>query len=288
MARRRPADLHVNHERWLISYADFITLLFAFFVVMYSISSVNEGKYRVLSSTLAKSFNSIDTGGNSAGSADLSVVERLETQILDPNVFSAISAEFTSVFAELIEDDLMTISSNDDWLQIQLKDSILFSSGRADVSRQAQEIFTQVADILEGSENPIQIEGFTDNVPISTSKYPSNWELSTARASAIVKWMALSGIDPSRLAAVGFGEHQPIATNNTVLGRSQNRRVAIMVARDKRVRPVVQNNTPPAPRTAAPASTVNNNEAAGSVAPVELNNGNLLFTSDPDLPRNNN
>lgn len=288
MARRRPADLHVNHERWLISYADFITLLFAFFVVMYSISSVNEGKYRVLSSTLAESFNAIDTGGNSAGSADLSVVERLETQALDPNVFSAISAEFASVFAELIEDDLMTISSNDDWLQIQLKDSILFSSGRADVSRQAQEIFTQVADILEGSENPIQIEGFTDNVPISTSKYPSNWELSTARASAIVKWMALSGIDPSRLAAVGFGEHQPIATNNTTLGRSQNRRVAIMVARDKRVRPVIQNNTPPTPRAAAPASTVNNNETAGSVAPVELNNGNLLFTSDPDLPRNNN
>lgn len=284
MPRRKPVEIHINHERWLISYADFITLLFAFFVVMYSISSVNEGKYRVLSSTLAESFNSIDSAGNSAGSADLAVVKKLDTELLDPNVFNAISQEFASVFSDLVDDGIMTISSNDDWLQIELRDSILFSSGRANVSPRAQEIFTQVARILSASENPIQIEGFTDNVPIGTRQYPSNWELSTARASAIVKWMASSGIDPTRLAAVGFGEHQPIATNSTAAGRSQNRRVAIMVARDKRVRPVIA--APPRPAL-VPVST-NEIDTPSGLEPVELQNGNLLFTSDPDLPRNNN
>ncbi|UTF60771.1 flagellar motor protein MotD [Gilvimarinus sp. DA14] len=294
MPRRRSSELKINHERWLVSYADFITLLFAFFVVMYSISQVNESKYRVLSSTLEEAFKPvpkssrpIQMGTPSRSSAlDIRTTEMSESRGNLPQL----ERQFRQEFADLIDNRLMQISSNEMWLQIELRDSILFASGSADVSGQAQEIFSTVADILLQTDNPVQIEGFTDNVPIQTAQYPSNWELSAARASAIVKWMALEGVEPSRLAAVGYGEFQPVASNQTEQGRAQNRRVAIMIARDQRARPKRQLNQ----LTGASASTAveveetgrNADNADSDIQAVETGNGNLLFSSDPELPRN--
>ena len=170
------------------------------------------------------------------------------------------------------------------WLQVELRDSILFSSGSAEVSDTAREIFTRVAEIIADVDNPVQIEGFTDNVPIQTSRYPSNWELSSARAAAIVKWLIDAGVGPSRLAAVGYGKYQPVASNDSADGRAQNRRVAIMIARDHRVRPQAA-----APEASAGAQTTATRSSAGSadIKPVELNDGELLYSSDPDLPRTN-
>lgn len=140
-------------------------------------------------------------------------------------------------FSQLMDEQLIQVSSNELWLQIELKDSILFASGNADPSAQALTIFDEIATILENYSNPIQVEGFTDNVPINSARYPTNWELSSARASAIVKVLASKGVAPERLAAVGYGEFQPIATNETSEGRAQNRRVAIMIAKRKMERP---------------------------------------------------
>jgi chemotaxis protein MotB len=134
---------------------------------------------------------------------------------------------------------MIQVSSNELWLQIELKDSILFSSGSADTSEQAQKIFDEIAGILKSYSNPVQVEGFTDNIPIKSVKYPTNWELSTARASAIVKYLASKGVAPERLSAVGYGEYQPVAANDTEQGRAQNRRVAIMVAKRKMDRPKI-------------------------------------------------
>ena len=260
MVRRRHAEVHVNQERWLVSYADFITLLFAFFVVMYSISQVNQSKYRVLSETFEHAFNSrqitTDTPssnpiekiinpiqvGEPALSPDPSAIDVEQESAGDAASMSADQLQeiFSLVnerFADLINDELVSVSSNELWLQIELKDSILFASGGAELSLQAQAIFDEIAGILKGYPNPIQVEGYTDNIPISNPRYPSNWELSSARASAIVKLLAARGVAPQRLSAVGFGEFQPVASNEHPAGRAQNRRVALMIARRKIERP---------------------------------------------------
>lgn len=276
MVRRRREDIHVNHERWLISYADFITLLFAFFVVMYSISQVNDSKYRVLSDTFIEAFHRptdsqpntepadqaapandlispIDLGKStrdaepvteqvpvivdSSQGAASEVVQQPDDKIKTSDELTQISDLVTEKFAPLISQQLIQVSSNELWLQIELKDSILFSSGSADTSEQARKIFDEIAAILGGYSNPVQVEGFTDNVPISSAKYPTNWELSTARASAIVKHLAANGVAPERLSAVGYGEYQPVASNDSVQGRAQNRRVTIMIAKRKMDRP---------------------------------------------------
>lgn len=271
MARRRRQEVHVNQERWLISYADFITLLFAFFVVMYSISQVNDSKYRVLSDTFVEAFNQptdaqtnsepqdnlspstaiiapIDMGQTAvepvSGEQSSAVPTDVEMQGVDEPIktsdeLTQISDLVTEKFAQLINDQLIQISSNELWLQIELKDSILFSSGSADTSNQAQMIFDEIAGILKNYSNPVQVEGFTDNIPINSVKYPTNWELSTARASAIVKYLASKGVAPERLSAVGYGEYQPVAENDTEQERAQNRRVTIMVAKRKMERPKI-------------------------------------------------
>jgi chemotaxis protein MotB len=276
MPRRRRRELSVNHERWLVSYADFITLLFAFFVVMYSISQVNESKYRVLSSTLVDAFTPAAKTRLKSDVSAQHAVPPIEVGE-HPGNLNQLEQAFRQEFTGLIDDQLMQVSSNEMWLQVELRDSILFSSGSAEVSDTARSIFTRVAAIIAKVDNPVQIEGFTDNVPIQTSRYPSNWELSGARAAAIVKWLVDAGVGPARLAAVGYGKYQPVASNNTPQGRAQNRRVAIMIARDQRVRPprVKPVNTA-APSTAKPAK----------VQPVELDNGELLYSSDPELERN--
>lgn len=297
MPRRRSSELKVNHERWLVSYADFITLLFAFFVVMYSISQVNESKYRVLSSTLEQAFKPSmvsQTNRQSGGDALSQGHSSVAITLARGGNLGILEKNFRDEFEQLIDDDLMRISSNEMWLQIELRDNILFESASAEVSEQAKDIFTRVSSILADTDNPVQIEGFTDNVPISTERYPSNWELSSARASSIVKWMVANGVDPTRLAAVGYGEYQPIADNATADGRAQNRRVAIMIARDALDRPrnsldelagetaAVSGDKDSAVEQAEPEAE---ETPKTSIEPVELEDGDLLFSSDPDLPR---
>jgi chemotaxis protein MotB len=285
MVRRRREDIHVNHERWLISYADFITLLFAFFVVMYSISQVNDSKYRVLSETFIDAFNrpvDAQTSKDPGDEASLSrtqiapiemdnaardksqleeqvplivdsepaldrgddAVDETRSLITTSDELTQISDLVSEKFSALIGERLIQVTSNELWLQIELKDSIIFSSGSADTSEQARKIFDEIAAILAGYSNPVQVEGFTDNVPINSVRYPTNWELSTARASAIVKHLAAKGVAPERLSAVGYGEYQPVAPNDSEQGRAQNRRVTIMIAKRKMDRPGIRVEQP--------------------------------------------
>ncbi|MGB3610974.1 MAG: flagellar motor protein MotD [Cellvibrio sp.] len=293
MIRRRRAEVHVNQERWLVSYADFITLLFAFFVVMYSISQVNQSKYRVLSETFEHAFNSRqvtpDTTSSNPTRKVINPIQVGEPALspapsaidITPNSSSTpeplpvdqleeISSLFNERFADLINDELVSVTSNELWLQIELRDSILFASGGAEPSLQAQAIFDEIGSILKNYPNPIQVEGFTDNIPISNPRYPSNWELSSARATAIVKLLAARGVAPQRLSAVGYGEFQPVASNEHPDGRAQNRRVALMIARRKMERPGATVNqqierTRPAPAaTGTPSNPSTENGSAGA------------------------
>ncbi|HWV09038.1 MAG TPA: flagellar motor protein MotD [Pseudomonas sp.] len=276
MARRRHHEEHENHERWLVSYADFITLLFAFFVVMYSISSINEGKYKILSETLTGVFNQPDRSikpipvGDErprTTEPDRSMVDEDLTQMSADNLQS-IADSVSQAFGDLIESDQLKVRGNELWIEIELSSSLLFPSGDALPDDGAFEIIENVAKILAPYENPVHVEGFTDNLPIRTAQYPTNWELSAARAASIVRMLAMDGVDPGRLAAVGYGEFQPVADNATAEGRARNRRVVLVISRNLDVRRSVSGvgsanaspdgalqraGTQPAPTPATPA-----------------------------------
>lgn len=241
MRRRRQHQEHENHERWLVSYADFITLLFAFFVVMYSISSVNEGKYKVLSDTLVGIFNEPQRAVDpiQIGEQIPRAIERLESagalpsadagETVDP--LQDIAAAMQAAFGELIQTGDLEIRANELWIEIELSSGLLFPSGDALPSNAAFDLIERIAGILAPYQNPIHVEGFTDNLPIRSRAYPTNWELSAARAATVVRMLANGGVDPGRLAAVGYGEFRPVADNTTVAGRRANRRVVLLVSR---------------------------------------------------------
>ncbi|VXC33742.1 Flagellar motor protein MotD [Pseudomonas sp. 8Z] len=240
MARRRHQEEHENHERWLVSYADFITLLFAFFVVMYSISSINEGKYKILSETLTGVFNQPDRSikpipvGEErprTGDPERATMNEDVAEVSD-NTLRSIAASVRDAFGDLIQSDQLNIRGNEMWIELELSSSLLFPSGDALPNNQAFDIIEKVAKILAPYENPVKVEGFTDNLPIQTPQYPTNWELSSARASSIVRMLAMDGVNPMRLSAVGYGEFQPVADNSTAEGRGRNRRVVLVISRD--------------------------------------------------------
>ena len=250
MRRRRRHEEHENTERWLISYADFITLLFAFFVVMYALSSINEGKYRVLSDTLASAFSNVPR--------TLEPIQVGEEGISgDPGLFDAgmpgspignlgqIADDFEQVLRPLIDRELISITRDENWIEIEINTSLLFASGSAMLEEQAIPVLRRLADILQQYPNAIQVEGFTDNVPIATTVFPSNWELSAARAASVVHLFMRTGVDPERMVAVGYGEYRPIADNTTAEGRSKNRRVVLVVRADERERRLLGGSNAP-------------------------------------------
>ncbi|MDQ2068452.1 flagellar motor protein MotD [Natronospira bacteriovora] len=269
MARRKKKhEDHINHEAWAIPYADMLVLLLAFFVVMYSISSVNEGKYRVLSSSLAAAFRGepmtiqpVQFGEHQRAESETrfevdliqeptSAIDWASEGMAPPdglpqdfyNEASAMQAsleqiaqEMREAMAMLIDDDLIEIRGSEFYIEVEIKADILFPSGVARLSDGAVPILQRIAEVLLPFPNPVQVEGHTDNVPISTERFPSNWELSSARAASVVHIFRDAGIEPMRLAVVGLGEHRPVATNETPEGRNRNRRVVLTVLADPRI-----------------------------------------------------
>ncbi|MFA5626779.1 MAG: flagellar motor protein MotD [Thiohalomonadaceae bacterium] len=255
MARRKRREEEENLDRWLISYADFITLLFAFFVVMYAISSVNEGKYRVLSDTLVSAFKTtpktmqpIQVGDDgvtgepsplksekTATAAAPGVIDQL-SQIAQLDELGIIAMDFERAMADLVEQDLIKVTHNELWVEIEINTSILFDSGSAHLEEEARPVLYELARILNKYPNFIQVEGFTDNVPIATASFPSNWELSAHRAASVVHLFMGQGVQPERMAAIGYGEYRPITENATTEGRRRNRRVVLVILADDKAR----------------------------------------------------
>lgn len=269
MSRRRRHEEHVNHEAWAIPYGDLVTLLLAFFVVMYALSSVNEGKYRILSDSLVAAFRSspkslepiqIGEVSRSAQTMDLRELRTLvplETEALDllahdrteerdwellrnsglsplevetaAEMIRDISDALEEALELLIEQDLVRLRRDEFWIEIEINTSVLFDSASAELSAQARPIVYRIGEILAGKNTRVQVEGHTDVRPISTDRFPSNWELSTARASTVVRMFNSAGVDPRQLAAVGYGEFRPVGDNDTEAGQSENRRVVIVV-----------------------------------------------------------
>ncbi|WP_374555387.1 flagellar motor protein MotD [Aquitalea pelogenes] len=268
--RRRQEEEHENHERWLVSYADFITLLFAFFVVMYAISSVNEGKYRVLSSAIVDAFRSgstvnIQTTPPTGGANTMIQIPDTKPiakavkgdHHIDPaSKQGSLAADLAKVMDPLVKGGQVNITQSPKGVTVDIRDTALFPVGQASPNDQSRQIMAGMAALLSKVDNQIRVEGFTDNVPIKTSTYPSNWELSAARAGSVVRLFQENGINPSRLVAVGRGENLPVADNATPDGRATNRRVSITVlAEDQNEAEVLpsQPSTTPAPVATPPA-----------------------------------
>jgi chemotaxis protein MotB len=284
MIKRRPLENKVGPERWLVSYADFITLLFAFFVVMYSVSQVNENKYKTLSETLSRAFSS-----SSAPSPE-------QTNTSDVADLNQISESLSKTLLEHGLNSSATISANEQWLELSLESELLFASGSAEPSADAQFLFVDIAQFLKDSTNEIQIAGHTDNIPINNDQFQDNWALSSARALSVLNLLVAGEVESERLSAVGYGEHRPLADNNTEDGRRENRRVVLRVghgAVETPSRPTDEETVPLA-QTELIESAQNLETSSGPrepivddgrVQPVRLKGGDLLFTSDPELPR---
>ncbi|HEX4239973.1 MAG TPA: flagellar motor protein MotD [Steroidobacteraceae bacterium] len=264
MARKKKHEEHVNAEAWAIPYGDLVTLLFALFTVMYAISSVNEGKFRVLSDSMIaafhgspKSMRPVNIGENEPGKGGdklltgvtptvlLRVAGKAETgegaiatarNPAKPEVKNEIPGALIQMqhrvqeaMQSLIDAKLVTVRRENQWLEIEINADILFPSGSAAFISAADPVLDKLADVLKPFPNSIRVEGHTDNRPIKTAAYPSNWELSAARAASVVHQFTQQGVDPLRLEIVGYGEFHPRQSNDTAEGRNANRRVAVLV-----------------------------------------------------------
>lgn len=271
--RRVRIEEHENHERWLLTYSDMITLLLALFIVLFSISSVNISKYITLQQSLRSAFSgSILTGGrsilqtgsdqstrNSAANVEVPAIVPLTPTIAKPQQGTAISqAQQNALVKEsqqasqeqadfrALQRRLNAYAKSHGWqgqvkAQIQqrglvvtvLTDNLLFDSGQDSLQPAGDPLLNEIATLigLDTAKHPVVVEGYTDNMPIHTAQFPSNWELSTGRATNVLEYLLSRGVDGSRLSAAGYADHFPVASNATPGGRQKNRRVEIVFER---------------------------------------------------------
>ena len=265
MARKKKHEDHVNHEAWAIPYGDLVTLLFALFTVMYAMSSVNEGKFRILSDSMIAAFNGapkslqpVNMGEKEPGKGGekplVGIVPTALIKIKDqrstrdgrlnprdptmtesatstdlPGALIRMQRQVQDAMQSLIDAKLVTVRRENMWLEIEINADILFPSGAGEFAPAAEPLLDKLAQVLKPFPNPIRVEGHTDDRPIRTAAFPSNWELSAARAASVVHQFMRQGIDPLRLEIVGFGQFHPRQPNDTSEGRNANRRVVVLV-----------------------------------------------------------
>jgi len=240
MARKKKHEEHVNHERWLVSYADFITLLFAFFVTLYAISQVDAQKLGKLVESMQSAFDTrvFEPGSPKLALADGAVkgieqqklVEPISPPVSSPASLVDIQANIQAKLVRAKFVDRVRMVQEKRGLIISLTEAGFFDPGEATLKDAGRHVVDMIAETLMSNPYHFRIEGHTDSVPIHTERFPSNWELSTARATFILSYLTTHfAFEPTRLSVAGYGEHRPIAPNKTAEGRSLNRRVDIVI-----------------------------------------------------------
>lgn len=222
MAREKKPKKEVKTDAWLATYGDMVTLVLTFFVLMYSFSSVNEKKL----ASIASALNSLLTGNSSNTIMD-GQGEMLEApEVTAPSMYDQVK--------EFIEkndlEDVAEIKNDTRGVIIQLKDSILFDSGKADLIPQSKEVLDKISSLMATMDNNFIIEGHTDNIPINTYKFSDNWELSSDRATSVIRYFTqVKGLDSTKFQSAGYGEFKPLVDNTTEENRAKNRRVNILI-----------------------------------------------------------
>jgi chemotaxis protein MotB len=329
MRRKRHED-HVNHEAWVIPYADLLTLLLALFVVLYAMSSVNTNKYRALATAISEGFNGSNQliRPSSPSSLPAAAAAAKPAPILSNTItahaahlplplptrqnppaaknpgtqpapdsandqqqnLERIRMQVERALQPLIDKNMVVVRRTTNWLEIEIRTDILFPSGVATLSPSANQVLTNIGNILAPFANPLRVEGYTDDKPINTMLYPSNWELSAARAASVARLFADHGVTPDRLGIVGWGQYHPAADNLSPDGRNRNRRVTVVVLSDREAPTRFYSNTGGSDRIADADAKVSDKSlataaaSASSTAPETVFNAPARVTvAKPDL-----
>jgi chemotaxis protein MotB len=285
MGRKKKHEEEENLERWLLTYADLITLLMVFFIILYSMSNVDAAKYQAMATSLKVALgqqpqgqglvSSFMTGQKPGNDKQLDLKDKNPGKSMSTKQLVNIKnpkeqREFNKIVKEIKEyakkSGLKGVEAKLEarGVVINLSDKILFESGKADLSPSAKATLSGLASILLKTDRQIKVEGHTDNIPINTPEFPSNWQLSTARATNVIMyWISQYSNAANRLSAAGYGEYRPVASNNTEYGRAKNRRVEIIILREilSVGEPGVDDSgkTKPDSSSATPSETVTSN-----------------------------
>jgi chemotaxis protein MotB len=240
--KKHKHEEHVNLERWLVSYADFVTLLFIVFLILFSMSAIDVKKFQALK----ESFSDITGSGASLvmpapGSTTTPTTNVNTGKAKKKNDTAAEQERFEEIKEKMEQyaqakglDKNVKVNMDQNGINITITGTILFANGDASLQPEAKKIIKDMFGFINSIDNPLRIEGHTDNVPIRTAQYPSNWELSSARAMNLVRYLAEEyKIKPERLSGAGYGEYHPVAPNDTPENRAKNRRVEIMILSSK-------------------------------------------------------
>lgn len=241
MRRKKRTSDKAPHDRWLVSYADLMTLLFAFFVVMYAVSSVNERKFKTVSAYIAGAL----TGQPVAKVIVIgSTPAVLLTPVQDPRNkptmlpeamarekkrMTHLAKDIMKVLAPLVKEGKVRVTQTPKGVTVEINASVLFGPGDAALSNESHQALTAVGIVLKDDNHKVIVEGHTDINPIQNAFFASNWELSAARASRVVRLLSDIGVDEKRLTAAGKASTEPVADNSSSLGRARNRRVSILI-----------------------------------------------------------
>jgi len=280
MRRRKKHEEHVNHERWLVSYADFITLLFAFFVVLYASSQVDKRKVGMLALSIQVAFQEMgvfESSNTKVPMADTEIMPFEKVQVIEnvnrtvdfqriaqplrgmhsnaalPDSMKNVQADLAKALAPELKSHVVEIKARREGLVVSLEEVGFYESGSAALRSSGRDAVDRLVTILAKRSEALRIEGHTDDVPIHNAQFASNWELSTARATELIKLFILRyQIPAQRLSAAGFAQYHPLDSNGTPEGRARNRRVDIVILAPQRVIDALVEDSPPPSASSKP------------------------------------
>jgi chemotaxis protein MotB len=319
MYRYKQKHKYVEQEqldRWLVSYADYMTLMFALFVVLYAMSIVKEEEYSVLADSLTRVFNKPEQSGT--GLPGQSVLQTPDAQSemdlygtsLEPakgpslvadatqlsditqrqlgSPLQSVEQQLTKAMANLLEQGLAKLQQDENWLTIELSSGLLFASGSAAATQSARTLLNEITKVINPINNFIRVRGYTDDRPINNEMFASNWELSVSRATSVLRVLEDLGIDPQRLAIEGYGQYYPFGPNDTLQGRAANRKVVIAISRyGYAAQPMAETDS--SANQAAEAQALQRqleqvSQSDGSIRVIALPGGGIRITTRDDNP----
>jgi len=313
LRKRKQNVEHDNVHRWLVSYADYMTLLFALFVVLYAMAIVNDKAFETMTESVSHVFQADDTKIKNRGHGDdildvntsksnkklfgNGLIEEAGPELLDDekdllNIsaeqlgsnLTSLEADLHTALFDLIESGFSQVKIDGDWLEIELNSGLLFPSGSSSVTNSASNILGIVYDVIGDVNNFIRVRGYTDNQAINTEIFSSNWELSVFRATAILRELEKVGVNPARMAIEGYGQYSPSADNTTAEGRAQNRKVVIAVSKyGLKKAQALEATSNSIEEVKAKMNVVGANDNTGKVQVIQLPGGGIRITT-----RNNN
>ncbi|WP_221366293.1 OmpA family protein [Aeromonas caviae] len=287
-------------DRWLVSYADYMTLIFALFVVLYSVAIVNKEEYRAVIEGMTQAFNQaprsdglLEGRGNSLLDNSVSAAPSLlESQASespsrapitgtpvsqDGTALAQIDMQIQESMGALVDAGVVKLAQDDNWLTVELSSGLLFNSGSAFLGSNAAPVLDTLSGILKPVDNYVRVRGYTDNQPINNEIFRSNWTLSAARAEAVLNALVGKGVAPGRLAYEAYGEFSPFVDNGTEQGRLQNRKVVVAISRFAWVPPA-----PVKPLTVAPVQDAPQSVDSEKIRVIALPGGGIRITTRQD------